>query len=331
MFKYEVLKENILQMAMQNGVGFKLPSFRELSKLFSCSQVTIKTALDELEQEGYIFRVTGKGVFTTSKLDDKHQILALIMPHMNGIQSSQILGGVQVVAEQNSAGILFPRAGANNDNMVETLFKSKVLGCIINPVTEDLTNPNFIELLYKLNQADLKLVSIDFPLPGKSCGAVILNNVGAFEKLAKMLLLKKVKNVAVIGHFPSKVYAERLRGLKLILSNDTIKLTQIDSRAQDLTTLAKLVIDGNFDSIIIADASISSEITYEIRCASKADLSHIVYAGVIEEGKILPWQNGIVLEKPNTLIGKKAAQLIFNNPKEFVMEILDIEIKVNNT
>lgn len=56
-FLYTFIKD------MDTNKGTKLPSENELAQKLSVSRVTIRRALDDLEQEGIIFRMHGKGTF----------------------------------------------------------------------------------------------------------------------------------------------------------------------------------------------------------------------------------------------------------------------------
>lgn len=64
---YEKIKEqiiyNILQGKSKEGEG--LPSIRVLASNLDISVITVKRAYEELEQEGYIRTIAGKGSYVT--------------------------------------------------------------------------------------------------------------------------------------------------------------------------------------------------------------------------------------------------------------------------
>lgn len=65
MNKSEQVKESLLDLINQPGAkhGDCLPSERELGERFKVSRITIRRALSELESEGLIYRIQGKGAF----------------------------------------------------------------------------------------------------------------------------------------------------------------------------------------------------------------------------------------------------------------------------
>ena len=66
---YEQIKNTIISQIMTDELssGEILPSIRTLAKDIKISVMTIKKAYDELEIEGYIKTVPGKGSFVSEK------------------------------------------------------------------------------------------------------------------------------------------------------------------------------------------------------------------------------------------------------------------------
>ncbi|NLD10788.1 GntR family transcriptional regulator [Aminicella lysinilytica] len=68
---YEQVIENIKELIMTDILAedSKLPSVRELSKDLTVNPNTVQKAFKELEREGYIYTISGKGTFVSPKDD----------------------------------------------------------------------------------------------------------------------------------------------------------------------------------------------------------------------------------------------------------------------
>lgn len=66
---YEQIKNSIIEQIMNNELQEDdvIPSIRNLAQDIKISVMTIKKAYDELEQEGYIISIQGKGTFVAPK------------------------------------------------------------------------------------------------------------------------------------------------------------------------------------------------------------------------------------------------------------------------
>jgi len=69
---YEQIKEQIKEAILSDeiGEGDMLPSIRQLAADLKISVITTTRAYGELEQEGYIYNVQGKGCFVAPKDND---------------------------------------------------------------------------------------------------------------------------------------------------------------------------------------------------------------------------------------------------------------------
>ena len=74
---YEQIKEGMKRLIVSGAMkeGDKLPSVRTMATDLAINPNTIQKAYNELENEGYIYSVPGKGSFIGGdvKVDDKHR------------------------------------------------------------------------------------------------------------------------------------------------------------------------------------------------------------------------------------------------------------------
>lgn len=82
---YSQIKAQIISGGLQTDEG--LPSIRNLAKDLRISVITTRRAYDELEQEGFIYTVPGKGCFVAQKNIQllREENLKKIESHMQSI------------------------------------------------------------------------------------------------------------------------------------------------------------------------------------------------------------------------------------------------------
>lgn len=68
---YEQIKDGLQRLIISQAIAAdeKLPSVRELAASMAINPNTIQRAYRELEAEGYIYTVSGKGSFASDKVD----------------------------------------------------------------------------------------------------------------------------------------------------------------------------------------------------------------------------------------------------------------------
>ena len=67
-FLYETIKDYLKKLIQENKnvPNYKLPSENQLAMRFSTTRMTAKRAISELQEEGLLYRIHGKGSFITA-------------------------------------------------------------------------------------------------------------------------------------------------------------------------------------------------------------------------------------------------------------------------
>ena len=103
------IKNQIISGALQPGE--MLPSIRSLAKDLKISVITTKRAYDELEQEGFIYTVAGKGCYVAEKNLEliREENLKKIEQHMDcirtlaagcGLSSEDLISMFRIINEE---------------------------------------------------------------------------------------------------------------------------------------------------------------------------------------------------------------------------------------
>jgi len=121
--------------------GYKFPSEPVMAKELSVGRITLRSALEILEQAGLIVRVPGKGTFVSSKKErskDEKRILILFDDYSQSLESPSkyIIPTFEKACEHlniqtDSLDMSFLRAG-NEQDVVERLKESNYSGILLN-------------------------------------------------------------------------------------------------------------------------------------------------------------------------------------------------------
>lgn len=152
--KYLTVKDALLQdiRAGELNESEVLPSERELCERFGVSRVTVRKAVEELEEEGVIYRFQGKGTFVKNP-QKITQVLSRLTSFTEDMQAQHM---------KPSSKILFTECTAANEDVAEKLglaVGSKVIHLRRLRLADDI--PMAIETIY-LDYHLLRPVLTDF-------------------------------------------------------------------------------------------------------------------------------------------------------------------------
>jgi GntR family transcriptional regulator, arabinose operon transcriptional repressor len=202
--KYIAIKEKILQM-IQDGQyksGDKLPSEQELASMHQVSVITSKKTLDELEKDGYIYRIKGSGSFVTDErqADKTNQlnIIAMVLPlGSNTGGGMELFYSVEMIAKSNGYYVSVENTHGScqkEREIILSLLRDNIKGIIYYPT---YTSENF-DLIKKLATEKYPIVVIDKLIHDIEVDTVHCDNYSASFAMTKYLIQSGHRSIAFV-------------------------------------------------------------------------------------------------------------------------------------
>ncbi|HZG58865.1 GntR family transcriptional regulator [Paenibacillus sp.] len=230
-------------------VNEPLPTQVEFAKIYNTSEITTRRALTELANEGYIYRVRGRGTFIRLEPDGKPKEKAIALERIYLAHSSIPLGtfshrfygdlaaGIQEVCEEH--GIRFHLWDVGHRNALPA--KDEKTGFVLLPNAN--TNP---DLLRRWKEEVRKLVTVHFFYPQLQIPYVIVDNLtGGFLATQHLLSLGHRRiGIVLTGKTALEMNQEfslRLQGYRLALSQynvdfdpDLVSVIEMDEESAEM-------------------------------------------------------------------------------------------------
>lgn len=168
--KYETVKEKIREVISsgQYQPGDQLPTESALMHKYKVSRYTIRRAMGELENEHYIYRIQGGGMFVEDWRAQHQQpmnqkVVGVITTHLADYIFPSIISGIDRTLSSRGYSILLGNTHNDHDQERVTLKRmldSNVDGLIIEPTQSARPNPND-DLYRRLVDAHIPALYID--------------------------------------------------------------------------------------------------------------------------------------------------------------------------
>lgn len=164
--KYLALKEYIKEKILQGEIryGDRILSEHELAQQLNLSRHTVRQALAQLGNEGWIYKEQGKGTFCSYIKDgNKGKTVAVLTTYISDYIFPKIISGIEEVLSYNGYNMLL--ANTNNDKQkeekhIENLLNQDISGIIIEPTKSALANVNY-EMLKTMENKNIKIAYIN--------------------------------------------------------------------------------------------------------------------------------------------------------------------------
>jgi len=232
---YQEIKNYLLEMIEKNYLdpNYKLPSENQLSIKFKASRASARHALSELESEGVICRIQGKGSFISHNFlpkvplfeNSSHKestLIALLIPGIDSRFYINIVEGVKKSINQFGYQMILIFTEAKHEcekEGVKLALSLNPLGIIILPVDNQIYNPEIL----KLSLRNFPIILLDRKFEGLDISCVASNHLNASFQATQLLFKKQHKHIGFISPTPkvASSVAERIRGYETALLEET--------------------------------------------------------------------------------------------------------------
>lgn len=144
--KYHQLKEYLKELILSGKIasGEQLPSENTLVRQFNLSRHTVRQALGELENDGWIYREQGRGTFCAFR-EKRKQTIAVLTTYISDYIFPNIIRGIEEVLSSAGYTLILANTGNNKDKeaqCMKNLMEKDIAGLIVEPTKSARENVN---------------------------------------------------------------------------------------------------------------------------------------------------------------------------------------------
>ena len=209
------------------GTNEKIPTENELVKLSGLSRATVRQALKNLENDGYIIRKKRVGSFVqkTRKQTNGITTIGLLIPDIRSGYAPILARGAEDEAIKNNVNLIL----CNTDDTlsqanyhIERLIKMSISGVIYIPVAA--SDKKNLQIINKLKRKNIPIVLADRGIQDSDFDFVTTNNFEGSREITQHLINRGHEKIAFLSN---KVYStERLRYDGFISKMKELKIVQ---------------------------------------------------------------------------------------------------------
>jgi GntR family transcriptional regulator, arabinose operon transcriptional repressor len=229
--KYQKLKDYLTGVIKSEELktGEKISSENELAEKFDISRHTVRQAISELVNEGWLYRVQGKGTFVNRLPNHKPnevKTIGVVTTYLGDYIFPSIIRGIDGILSVNGYNIVLGCTYNQHEKervCLENLLNQNIGGLIVEPTKSALPNPN-IELYRQFSNSGIPILFIHGSYKELDYSYVVEDDIEAGYLATKHLISLGHEKIAGIfkmddiqGHFRFSGFqkAQLENGLKL--------------------------------------------------------------------------------------------------------------------
>lgn len=228
--KYKALCQWLIDRISDGTYQFqeKLPSESELCARFHISRQTVRNALQELEESGYIMRSRGSGSFVNKEIRQKEKIIGVLFTTLGDYINSDILTGLESVFNQNGYSILLEQSHNRVENerlFLKKMVDSKVAGLIIEGTKSSFPTPN-TDLYERLSSLKIPYVFINSSYSNVNASSVVWDDENVSYLVTEQLIKSGHTKIAGLFRFDETQGPNRYLGYVRALIDNGIAVQE---------------------------------------------------------------------------------------------------------
>ena len=206
--KYMQLKQEMMNWLHSGQINYndQMPSEHEIATRFQMSRQTVRQALGELEKEGWLYRVQGKGTFvsqprTKGTVITEVQTIGMVTTHISDYIFPHIVRGAEAALRSRGYSLLLSSTDsdkAKERENLELMAGQPISGLIIEPTKSAQGNPN-LNWYLSLQVGDIPFIMINERYPELDCPCLRMDDEAGGYAAAEHLI--KLGHTSIAGFF----------------------------------------------------------------------------------------------------------------------------------
>lgn len=351
--KYITIKKELQQKIRSNSylLGSKIPSEAELRKQFDVSRHTIRQAVSELVNEGFLVKQQGSGTFVSDIykkeiVTSSKRTIGVITTYLSDYIFPSIIRGIEEELSKHDYSLMLSSTRNNVDNersSLESMIDQNVDGLIVEPTKSNLMNPN-LNYYLNLSERPVPMIMLNATYEELDFPVVAIDDVKAGRIATEHLIELNHTNIGIItkaddlqGKNRLKGYIRALYDAKLSFDNNYIIRYDTETKETLPQMIRDLLLSENVPtSFVCYNDEVAVMLIKEINAIGKTcpdDFSVVSHDNSFYS-TTLPSVKLTSVEHPKENLGKQAAMMLVKSIEEATKlesYIFDPELIVRNS